>query len=80
MVLGRRGNVAFSQTWHISETNAKGTYACKKWEMVRREDAEKGEVEKEAREVSEGRGLERFHETREGGQTVWKVRRSHRRI
>ena len=37
--------------------------------MVRREDVEKGEVEKEAREVSEGRDLERFHETCEGGQS-----------
>lgn len=37
--------------------------------MVRREDVEKGEVEKEAREVSEGRDLERFPETCEGGQS-----------
>lgn len=54
MVLDRR------ETWHfhkpgIFRDKCKGTYAWKKWEMVRREDAEKGEVEKEAREVSEGK-------------------------
>jgi hypothetical protein len=67
-VLDRRGNAAFSQTWAYFRDKCK-RYICKKWEMVRREDVEKGEVEKEAREVSEGRDLERFHETCEGGQS-----------
>lgn len=37
----------------------------------------KGEVEKEAREVSEGGDLKSFMRPCEGGQTVWKVRRGH---
>ena len=61
----------------FTETNAKGTYACKKWEMVRREDVEKGKVEKEARQVSEGGDLKSFMRPCEGGQTVWRVRRGH---
>ena len=45
--------------------------------MVRREDVEKGKVEKEARQVSEGGDLKSFTRPCGGGQTVWRVRRGH---
>lgn len=58
----RRGNEHFHKPG-IFQRQMQGTYAWKKWEMVRKGRCGKGEVEKEAREVSEGRGLQRFHET-----------------
>lgn len=54
----RRGNVAFSQTWHISETNAKGTYAWKKGKWSEGEDAEREKLRRRL-EKEEGRGPQR---------------------
>lgn len=56
------------QSVHVCVTSGK---------CVRREDVEKGAVEREARQVSKGGNHERFCDTCEGGQTVQKARRSH---